>query len=345
MKLRTQLLLGYAVVFALMIIIAVVMYTSTNWLIASQDLVEDTYRTVASAGRLQTLMIEMQSSKRGFLISGDEDLLQPFEETKSAYKQEMENLKGMVSDNRPQVRRLEEVDALVARWIETVAVPQIETRRKGETKEGSPGAGAFWMKEDKSGRTLFRDIHQKIEAFGDAQRRLRVQQTKENDLLASHSVWSVILGTLLAIVCGTGIMLITTRGVLRQVGGEPAAIAGIADAIGKGNLDVQFEGNPEAASGIQAALAAMLQSLRGRRSQSQKQDWLKTGIPRLNEVMSGDPQLVDLAARVISEITDVPRCTGRRFIPHSTQPKTDSHAYGYLCLQEAKKPFERVCRW
>ena len=126
MKLRTQLLLGYAVVFALMIGIAGVMYISTNWLIASQDLVEETYQTIALASRLEIFTIEMQNAKRGFLISGEEELLQSFEAARKGYRQGMEKLKEAVSSNRRQVGRLEEVDSLVNTWIDTVAVPQID---------------------------------------------------------------------------------------------------------------------------------------------------------------------------------------------------------------------------
>ena len=301
MKLRTQLLLGYAVVFALMIIIAGVMYNSTNSLIASQDLVEDTYQTIASVGRLRTITAEMQNAKRGFLITGDEELRQSFEEARNTYRQEMERLKTAVSSSRSQARRLEEVDSLVKTWIETVANPQIEARRKIANKEASAEEIAATVKEDRSGRVIFRDIHQKLEAFEEAQRSLREKQTKENDLLASRSILTVILGTVLAIIFGAGIMFFASRTALRQVGGEPAAIAGIAEEIGNGNLDVQFESGSGPASGIRAAIEAMLISLKENRSQTQKRDWLKTGIARLNEVMSGDPDLTDLATRVISE--------------------------------------------
>ena len=176
-------------------------------------------------------------------------------------------------------------------------------RRKVANKEATAAQGRDQYQGEQGGRTLFRDIHQKLEAFSDTQRSLREQQSKENDLLGTRSVWTVILGTVLAVVFGTGIMLLTTRRVLRQVGGEPADIAGIADEIGKGNLDVQFGGDAESGTGIRATMVAMVESLRENRIQTQKRDWLKTGIARLNDVMSGDPELTDLAARVISEVT------------------------------------------
>lgn len=301
MKLRTQLLLGYVVVFVLMISIAGVMYKSTNSLIASQDLVEDTYETMALASRLETFATEMQSAKRGFLISGDPELLQSFEEARKSFSQRMQSLKAAVSSNRGQVGRLEEVDSRVNTWIDTVALPQIEVRRKITSQEMPLETITSLIREGTKGRPLFRDMHRDLETFIEAERTARRQQTKENDELALRSVWVVILGTLVAVVFGTAIMLITTRSVLKQVGGEPAAIAGIAEEIGKGNLDVQLETPTEDGTGIQAAIGAMLESLRENRRQAQKRDWLKKGIARLNEVLSGDPDLGTLASKVISE--------------------------------------------
>ena len=332
MKLRTQLLLGYTVVFALMVINAALMYKSTNWLIESQNLVEETSRAVASAGRLQTITMEMQSAKRGFLISGSDDLLQPFAEARAAYRQEMERLKEIVSDNRSQVRRLEEVDAFVNRWIETVAVAQIEARRKGVGEEGSTESILTRMKEDKSGRALFRDIYRSIEAFEESQHSLSEQQSRENNRLATRSVWSVIVGTVVAVVFGTVIMLITISSVHGQIGGEPATIAAIAEEIGKGNLNVQLDGESGGGTGIRGAIGVMLTSLRENLNEAQTRDWLKTGVARLNEVMSGDPEIVDLAGRAISEIaTYLDAQVGAFYVAqHGAQPTfslVGSYAY------------------
>jgi CheY-like chemotaxis protein/signal transduction histidine kinase/CHASE3 domain sensor protein len=302
MRLRNQLLLGYAVVFAVMVIIAGVTYTSTSWLIASQDSVEETYQTIVLASRLEVLVVEMQNAKRGFLISGDEDLQQSFEEARKAYRQGMERLKSAVSSNSRQVLRLEEVDSQVNTWIDTVGLPQIEKRRKLSEQESTGAKATALIQEGVKGRTLFKDVHRKLETFIETQRNLREQQSRENDVMATRSIASVIFGSLLAIVLGTGIMLLTTRRVLRQVGGEPAAIAEIAEEIGKGNLDVQFEDGNKEHTGIRSAIGGMLESLQENRKQAENRDWLKTGVGRLNEVMSGDPDLGTLASKVISEI-------------------------------------------
>jgi len=51
------------------------------------------------------------------------------------------------------------------------------------------------------------------------------------------------------------------------------------------------------------AFSKMVMALKINQDFVQRQDWLKTGIARLNQVMSGDPDLATLASRVISEIS------------------------------------------
>jgi CheY-like chemotaxis protein/signal transduction histidine kinase/CHASE3 domain sensor protein len=302
MKIRTQLMLGYAVVFSLMILSAGVMYRSTHSLITSQDLVEESYQTIVLASRLEVFTLEMQNAKRGFLISGDEDLRQSFEEARKAYRQGMDRLKAAVAAIPHQALLLEEVNSQVNTWIDTTAVPQIEARRKAASSNTAGGLTAELAKEGVKGRVLFKEVHQKLETFVATQRSIREQQTKENDLLAARSVWMVVFGTILAVMFGTGIMLYTTRRILGQVGGEPATIARIAEEIGRGNLDVRFEDGAGEGTGIRAAIGGMLDSLRENRSQAENRDWLKTGVARLNDVMSGDPDLRTLASKVISEM-------------------------------------------
>ncbi|MFH1934046.1 MAG: response regulator [Pseudomonadota bacterium] len=74
-----------------------------------------------------------------------------------------------------------------------------------------------------------------------------------------------------------------------------------ADVISKGDYSVDIAPlSDKDVLGI--ALQRMTRALRENRDHVQRQDWLKTGIARLNQVVSGDPDLATLASKVISEI-------------------------------------------
>ena len=77
-KLRTQLLLGYILIFFLMIVVSGIMLYSTNSLISTQELLVHAQSVLSDAHELKTLLVEMETGERGYAITGNADFLQPF---------------------------------------------------------------------------------------------------------------------------------------------------------------------------------------------------------------------------------------------------------------------------
>ncbi|MCK5353035.1 hypothetical protein KAJ77_10645, partial [bacterium] len=74
-------------------------------------------------------------------------------------------------------------------------------------------------------------------------------------LLLAVSLFSIILGALLGIVI--------TSGILRQLGGEPAHIAKIAEEIADGNLALEMSSNGKEEIGVYASMKRMAEKLTG----------------------------------------------------------------------------------
>jgi PAS domain S-box-containing protein len=79
-------------------------------------------------------------------------------------------------------------------------------------------------------------------------------------------------------------------------------VATQAESISQGDYSVTVEPRSDRDT-LGLALQRMGRALKAHRDHMQRQDWLKTGIARLNQVMSGDPDIATLAARVVSEIS------------------------------------------
>ena len=78
-----------------------------------------------------------------------------------------------------------------------------------------------------------------------------------------------------------------------------------ANHIASGDLTTDLssvENRGDELGSLAKAFSKMVAALKHNRDSVQRQDWLKTGIARLNQVMSGDPELTVLASKVISEI-------------------------------------------
>ncbi|MBN2232107.1 MAG: hypothetical protein JW781_04695, partial [Deltaproteobacteria bacterium] len=78
-------------------------------------------------------------------------------------------------------------------------------------------------------------------------------------------------------------------------------VATQAESISQGDYAVTVVPRSERDT-LGLALQRMGLALKEHRERMQRQDWLKTGIARLNQVMSGDPDIATLAAGVVTEI-------------------------------------------
>ncbi|WP_010488016.1 response regulator [Pseudomonas sp. S9] len=99
------------------------------FLINAQKGVENTDQVISSASQSIKLTIDLETSLRGYLITGEESFLQPYEEARPLIKTELENLKAMVKDNPDQNARLRRIQALHQEW-DNYAKGMINLRRE-----------------------------------------------------------------------------------------------------------------------------------------------------------------------------------------------------------------------
>ena len=96
---------------AVMAIFAGVLMWETFDLHTSLQRVEHTDQVLDQSRHLLKLLVDVQNGMRGYLLSGDEAVLQPYLEGKKRFDSEYRALYQLVDDNSPQKQRLEEARA------------------------------------------------------------------------------------------------------------------------------------------------------------------------------------------------------------------------------------------
>jgi PAS domain S-box-containing protein len=71
----------------------------------------------------------LESSHRGYLLSGNEDYVAPFEKKRELIRQRIEDLTTQILDSPRQRKRVMKVQEVVQKWLETVATPEMIARR------------------------------------------------------------------------------------------------------------------------------------------------------------------------------------------------------------------------
>ena len=76
----------------------------------------------------------LESGHRGYLLTGQSDYLEPFERRRDLIKHRVEDLTQLILDSPRQRKRVMKIQEIVQKWLETVALPQMNNRTtKGVT--------------------------------------------------------------------------------------------------------------------------------------------------------------------------------------------------------------------
>ncbi|MEO8013116.1 MAG: response regulator [Polaromonas sp.] len=150
------------------------------YLLSVLNWVEHSERVIGNANQVARLNSEMESGMRGYLVTGDESFLEPYEMALSRFDSEVATLSAMVSDNPVQVARLQRITGLQQQWNE-FAKESIALRR------GNLDYVA--LARTSRGKRLKDEIRQELASFITMEQRLLLERNGE---ARSTTFWSVL---------------------------------------------------------------------------------------------------------------------------------------------------------
>ncbi|MDO8441432.1 MAG: response regulator [Polaromonas sp.] len=149
------------------------------YLLSALGGVAQTERAITNANLIAKLGAEMETSMYGYLVTGEESLLQPFEIGKPRIAAETNTLADFVRDNQAQVSRLGRIGALQAQWNEYAQNIVALRRRNFDYQEPVRSAG---------GKSLTDEIRREFSEFISVEERLLQQR---NDNARSTTLWGM----------------------------------------------------------------------------------------------------------------------------------------------------------
>ncbi|RYY91083.1 MAG: two-component system sensor histidine kinase/response regulator, partial [Comamonadaceae bacterium] len=95
---------------------AVIFVALIFYLLSVIGLVEHTDQVTRNATEAQRLSVDLESGMRGFLLTGEQRFLDPYEAAQSRIGGELAALRDRVKDNAAQVARVDRIVALQGDW-------------------------------------------------------------------------------------------------------------------------------------------------------------------------------------------------------------------------------------
>ena len=121
-SLRTQraLIVTVALSFAFLLAAAALMWSLSRGARDSDEAVLHTLQVKRGVAEILTLMTAAEGGQRGYLLSGDATLLEPYNEARLELRAHIASLRELVSDNPPQITRVDELAALIERRLDSM---------------------------------------------------------------------------------------------------------------------------------------------------------------------------------------------------------------------------------
>jgi CheY-like chemotaxis protein/signal transduction histidine kinase len=113
---RTLLSRNVALPLGVGVLSAVFFVCLITYLLSVIQWVEHTDRVINNLNETSKLTVDLETGMRGFLITGDEHFLDPYEVAKPRIIADLHNLQELVADNPQQVDRLKRLEALQLEW-------------------------------------------------------------------------------------------------------------------------------------------------------------------------------------------------------------------------------------
>jgi methyl-accepting chemotaxis protein len=222
-------------------------------------------------GKLVTLnilmdMVNQETGQRGFLLTGLEESLDPYNKGKDSLKGNLNNLRDLIAQGKGSgntLADLAEVTRLADEWVTKAASQEIDARRAVNLAKADMDDIAELVNQG-LGKQYMDGIRATLsEAIG-AEQILIEERTLNAQNTANLTILITIIATVLAIIASVTIAVFIIIGISKQLGGEPDYIADMAQNIYEGDLDIEFKDTGKKETGIYAAFKKMVIAFRSK---------------------------------------------------------------------------------
>jgi methyl-accepting chemotaxis protein len=233
LRIRTKILVCAAAIVVLVVILASVVYIDIAESEAREERVVRAADIVQSSDALRNDLTTMELSFRSYLLTGDENFANSYEQRAQTEQQEQLRLGQLVGDDASQVDQLDLLDVAVRDWRSAVQQPTIESHRAGEFTSGTALFTATATRDAQD----FAQIEQQLTSIRTIEQQ-RSDAERQNAQDANDALrLALLIGTLLTAVLSVGTLWLLSTNIARRV----QRVTTAATRIARGEAGVRCE--------------------------------------------------------------------------------------------------------
>jgi methyl-accepting chemotaxis protein len=245
---------GFAFVLAIFTTVSVVTYYTTSELIDASDARQDTYDILNRLAEIEALAVEMQNAVRGYAILREDSQLEPYQRGLDRTEAALREVRALSENNPRQRQRFETFEHIVKSSLECGRKTLATIREKG------PDFTAELVRTaNKSGGDTG-ILRKAVEQLEGEERRVLKDRNDAAQVDAHRAKWTIVLGTLAAILLSAAAAFVIARGISRPL----RELTDVAERITGGDLDVKVNADTrgDEVGALARAFDRMARSLR-----------------------------------------------------------------------------------
>jgi len=300
---KRNVLIAFGFSLILLLLSSIASFVSIKNLITTAQRVDHTNNVISELDRINILLQEAESSQRGYLLTGEESFLRPYEANSKEIAEKIANVKQLTADNSSQQQNISRLDYLINQRFSILALG-VKSR-----KEGTLVNNATLIR----GKEYMDETNSVITQMEQMENNLHTQRSARFRLLIIYTPIIIILAAFLAILItvffyGRIIADYRKRAQLQeelerkdfQISQRLSILRDIASKISSGDYKVRLgDEGKDILGNLATTVNKMAESLDYSFTVISDKEWLQTGEAGLTKSMIGEMDILHLSENIL----------------------------------------------
>jgi len=206
-------------------------------------------------------MVDQETGQRGFIITGKEAFLEPFNAGIKSREQHSRLLHDYVVGDPTNLRLAEQSEELADKWRTQAGLPEIEARREMDENPETLRDLATAL-QGGIGKGLLDNIRREFDKFIRVEKKLTAERYVSATAAANATKNATVIFTLVSLILGGVLSFVIARGIARPLGVVVKRVEELAQKSGDLTLEIPVTSQDETGD-LARAFNRMLKGLRG----------------------------------------------------------------------------------
>ncbi|WP_237389692.1 CHASE3 domain-containing protein [Bacillus sp. USDA818B3_A] len=249
------------------------------------------------ANQIQKNVLDMETGMRGYVLTGDQQYLEPYNDGSKSWLDNYNNLHSLLEMNGSQQRNLEEIKPLILNWINTSGEYLIDAKKNEETAT----IQKYFAKN--TGKKVTDQLRKQFDSFIAAEKELTAERTTELNE-RTNNLKLLLYGLIILVTVFTiAIAVFLSNSIVKTIKQVVRTIKGITE--GNDNVDLTSRIKVNTRDETRELADAMNELL----SSLEKQSWVQNSMTDISTLYQGITDINELTKLFINKLTPLLQAT------------------------------------